>query len=293
MNRTLGPRNVGDILRETFTIYKNNFLKFAGIVAIVYVPIIVLTLIVFLAVMIPAFSNLDSMENSSHIFYNMIPAELLLILVFFIALTLMQGALIYATAEQYFLQPITIGRAFRFVWQRIWNMMGAVLLVGLAVTAIWLPVIGIPLAIYYAKIMTVDYWQLIALGVSLAVICIPAAIYLSIIWAFSLQAALFEGYGPMAALSRSLALVKGSWWRVLGILAVLWLILMGINFVSSIIPFIGGIIAIFISSPVAATGATLVYFDLRVRKEGYNLDALAYELGLTSAPVADGSTPPV
>jgi len=293
MERTLGPRNFDNIIRETFLIYKNNFLKFAGIVAIAYLPIIMLAVIFIAAMMIPFLYNPDAIKGPSQMLYTLIPAELLLLLVAFIAITLMQGALVYATAEQYFLQPVSIGRALRFAWQRIWNMLGAVLLAGLAVTGIWLLIIGIPLTIYLAKIVTGDYWQLIAIGVALAVICIPAAVYLGIFWAFTLQTALLESCRPTAALSRSWALVKGSWWRVLGISLLLGLIQFGINLVSGIIPFIGGIIAIFISMPIATTGLTLLYFDLRVRKQAYSLDALANELGLASAPVDTGSCPPV
>jgi len=294
MYRGLAPSDFVGIIGDAFTIYKNNYLKFFGIVAALYFPLIVLIIGVILVVMLPT-SPLALNPDSSELYlvYAMIPAGSITLFVALIAATLAQGALVHATAEQYFLRPVGIGRAFRFAWHRIWNMMGALILPGLAILGIWLLIFGIPLAIYFSKIIPAADWQLILLGVFIAIPGLPAAIYLGIIWAFSLQAALFEGCGPTAALSRSAALVKGSWWRVLGIFLLLQLILMGINFVARIIPFVGGLISMFVSLPIGAIGLTLIYFDQRVRKEGYNLDNLSYELGLTAAPTDAVATPQV
>ena len=49
-----------------------------------------------------------------------------------------------------------------------------------------------------------------------------------------------------------------------------------------IVPMVGAFIANIISLPIYTIGHTLLYFDLRVRKQGYSLDALANELGLRS-----------
>jgi len=48
---------------------------------------------------------------------------------------------------------------------------------------------------------------------------------------------------------------------------------------------IGGAIGGIISLPIFVIGITLLYFDLRVRKQGYSLDALADELGLRRTSV--------
>ena len=116
----------------------------------------------------------------------------------------------------------------------------------------------------------------------LGAICLLPVIYFENYWAFALQAALLEGLGPIDALSRSSALVRGNWWRVLGILIVLFLILLIIRNASFYLavkaPVIAAIIVSILAVHILAIGMTLLYYDLRVRKEGYNLDSLATEL---------------
>jgi hypothetical protein len=287
MNRTLGPRDVGGILKETFTIYKNNFWKLAAIVSIVTVPSAVIGLIFNL--LFPIYGNETTQALSKAIF--LIPVNLIAL----VAIFLMYGAVIHGVSQQYFNQPISIGRAYSFAWRRLGTILGASFLVILAVIGLWITFIGIPVAIYFG-----------------------------ITWVFILQVALLEGCGPRAALSNSSALVSQNWWRVLGIILLFYVIAMAIMmtlYAPAMIGYmtwslpgimtgtmtgaisqppawilititIGALIGNIIATPIFATGQTLLYFDLRVRKEGYSLDALANELGLTSAPTDTGASLP-
>ncbi len=128
-------------------------------------------------------------------------------------------------------------------------------------------------------------------GMFFTIIGIPFAIYFMIRWLFYLPAALLEGVGPRAALSRSSALVKGNWWRVLGVLIVIDIIVsviaLPLSFILNTIVLqnyligliVGGIVGALLM-PILSTGFTLLYFDLRVRKEQYSLDKLAHELNI-------------
>ena len=129
---------------------------------------------------------------------------------------------------------------------------------------------------------------------------LAAAIYFLITWAFIVQTVALEGCGVRKSLSRSSFLVKRNWWRVLGILFVLWLLGAILSFIASgivslivasiveaaggselvvdqVASFVGGLVAI-IFTPIVPVGTTLLYFDLRIRKEGYNLQVMAQEL---------------
>lgn len=64
----------------------------------------------------------------------------------------------------------------------------------------------------------------------------------------------------------------------MGIMFVVGIIVWVISFVLGFIPIVGDIIGSILPTPVAIVGATLLYYDLRVRKEGYSLEALAEEL---------------
>jgi hypothetical protein len=316
LERTLAPRNVGDILRETFTIYSKNFLRLAAIVVMVQIPIAILYVA---AEFIPGFGEdwggiLSSSIPSSSIPINIL-VGILLGLIALIAGIVMQGAMIHAISEQYFNRPVNIGRAFGFSWRRTGIMLGAQLLVLLAIASVFLIIVGVPTAIHFAAHGGVGLGASLAILVMMLIIGSPAAIYLGINWVFVLQTALLEGCGTRAALSHSSELVKGSWWRVLGILLLLILIVVAIIYApvaigagiglmaSAYLPvtikamiWIGAIIwyvvVALITAPIITIGETLLYFDLRVRKEGYNLDFLANELGLASTPVDAGSSPP-
>ena len=89
----------------------------------------------------------------------------------------------------------------------------------------------------------------------------------------------FRIYGRRGALSRSSALVKGNWWRVLGIVLVLGIMAGIISGILGIIRIVGSAIGAILSMPITIVGATLLYYDLRLKKEGYNLGVMAGEIG--------------
>jgi len=256
MTSILGPRNFGDILGETFRIYGRNFLKLLAIVAIVEVILVVVGI----------FAGIFSLQQpitGGDIESLIISVGIFLVAVI-VAYPLMAGAVIHAVSEQYLRQTISIGQAYRFAWRRFGAMLGAWILAFLAVAGIIAICISVVIFSWVG-------WICIVVGS-------VAAIYLMVGWIFLCQAALLEGLGPIAALSRSWALVKGNWWRVFGIVLVLVLIAVAIGAILGLIPVVGETIGNILVAPITMTSGTLLYYDLRVRKEGYSLEALAEEL---------------
>ena len=249
MTNILRPRNLRGILGETFKIYARNFLRLSAIVAIVEVSVVLLQGIM------------------SHV---KIESPVLFILSSIVAAPLMGGALIHAVSEQYFRQTIGIGRAYRFAWRRSGALLGATILTFLAIAAILIIAIGI------AKVISSEAGSTISFIFAAPGFC--AALYLSISWVFIYEAALLEGLGPIAALSRSSALVKGNWWRVWGIMLVLGIITSAITAIFGKLPEAGTAIGSILSTPILVIGNVLLYYDLRVRKEGYSLESLAGEI---------------
>jgi len=267
MTSILGPRNFGDIIGETFRIYGRNFLKLLAIVAIVEVILVVLGTILDFSLWQPIYMYIMSGGNIEFLapfIGTFIVMGIILLVSYIVAYPLMTGALIHAVSEQYLRQAISIGQAYRFAWRRFGAMLGAWILAFLAVAAI------IAICISVVTFSWVG-WICIVVGS-------VAAIYLMVGWIFLCQAALLEGLGPIAALSRSWALVKGDWWRVFGIVLVLVLIAVAIGAILGLIPVVGETIGNILVAPIAMTSGTLLYYDLRVRKEGYSLEALAEEL---------------
>jgi membrane-anchored glycerophosphoryl diester phosphodiesterase (GDPDase) len=144
------------------------------------------------------------------------------------------------------------------------------------------------------------YWALVAQTLLFIVallpllLCLPVAIWLAIRWSVAVPALLAERIGPIQALGRSWRLTRGSWWRQFGILLLVYLLQATVSGTLGIlglpigfaIPFVpplvrGAIIVTVytlagaLSLPVFYLCIVLLYFDLRIRHEHFDLDQLA------------------
>jgi len=139
-------------------------------------------------------------------------------------------------------------------------------------------------------------------------LCIIPGIYLYVAFAVAVPVLLVEGAGPFRSLGRSRELVRGRWWATLGV-SVVSLVLVSIvsltisglvvgvafaaparNTVSGfILNTLSATLGSMIATPAAAAFITVLYIDLRVRKEGFDLLLLARRLGVELAP---GQEPP-
>ena len=101
----------------------------------------------------------------------------------------------------------------------------------------------------------------------------------------------------MRAISRSWELTKDNWWRVFGTLAVVFILLfvisialggvLGAVLLSSdsisevafaVLTTLIGLLIAAITYPLIASVVTVMYYDLRVRNEGFDLQTLSYRL---------------
>jgi hypothetical protein len=127
----------------------------------------------------------------------------------------------------------------------------------------------------FAPAVLVVLLYAVAVAVGFVLLIIPG-IWLSVRWYFGAQAVAAEGRRVGAAFTRSEQLVKGSWWRVLGILLLVGLIAgIPIAIVSAGVDQIGSgplyvtarVIVTTVQLSITAIAGTLLFFDLRVRKE--------------------------
>src|ERR1700753_527975 len=126
------------------------------------------------------------------------------------------------------------------------------------------------------------------LGLVIAfVLLIVPGIWLYAAWGVATPALLIERLNPFRALGRSRRLVKGCWWATAGVILVSALmvailtsivsgILTAIALTSNpslvfavIISLLSGVVAGLIVQPFQATVVTVLYYELRVRHEGY------------------------
>ena len=138
------------------------------------------------------------------------------------------------------------------------------------------------------------------IGIGFVLLIIPGiflAVSLAVIW----QALIIEGVGPMESIKRSWRLVSGERWRVFGAgLLVLVLAVIVIGIVSTVIALIlssvlgvsGGMngylvqqVATLLLTPLIAALGTVIYLDLRVRKESLSAGELATALSEQGLPL--------
>ncbi len=149
---------------------------------------------------------------------------------------------------------------------------------------------------------------LFGLGVFAGLIALVVpGIFLGVAWAVAFPVLFVEDARGTEALGRSLRLVRGRWWPTFGVLAVGFVLagVVGLIFTFAfsalifvndsvlfavLVTTVGGVISTALTTPFQAALVSLVYFDLRVRKEGLDLELLADRLG-GGAPVTAGAAP--
>ena len=115
---------------------------------------------------------------------------------------------------------------------------------------------------------------------------------------FALPVALYEGKKYTSALIRSFQLVKVDWVRILGAMSLIVLIMLGITVLIStptlfmaspvaggvsmlalVIQYFLSLVANTVAVVISAVAGTLIYFDTRVRIEGFDEGQLSSEIG--------------
>lgn len=197
------------------------------------------------------------------------------------------GALYRAAVDGANGQPMTITSVLRETLARYWPLFGFAAL-GFLIVVVWVIAVAIGAVLLVLP--------------GLAVFCV--GVYLAVRWCVSLPAMMAEDIGPIRGLGRSWNLVKGMWWRTFGIIliAIIAYIIIDLallalfGVVTALIPAINtdtrsGLataattLVDALVAPLFPIILTLLYFDLRVRKEGLDLDQLAQQASSGPAPV--------
>jgi hypothetical protein len=222
------PMNLGDILNTTFNMYRENFPLFAGICAVIVIPQAILVSLFAIS------------HNALFV--------LLGLLVSLAVPFLLTGALAQAVSARYLGRPMTVAQAYQALG-----------------TGTILTLIG------------VSFLSAILVLIGLILVVIPG-IYVAVRFTVASQAAVLERQGVTDSLRRSWNLVEGNWWRVFGIVIVVT-ILVGVleTIAGRVVGAIAGdvlgtglstaVVGILIQ-PIQAIALTLLYYDLRIRKEG-------------------------
>ena len=285
------PMPLPELLDELFRLYRRHFSLIVGVALLVALPGLVWTLVTGVYRLNSAsYVNLVTTSPGAQPSFNsqqlssLLGTILLGVLGGIILLPFSVGAVYRAVTDVALGRPATIGSVLRETLARYWPLLG---LIGL----LFLFAIGW----FIAEI--IGFVLLILPGI--AVFC--ATVYLGVRWSLVVAAMMAEDIGPIRGLGRSWNLVSGSWWRTFGILLIVTImqliisyaliILFGLiaalvstgDFQAALVQ-IGGTLLGALVSPITTIAITLLYFDLRVRKEGLDLDQLAQQTSPGPAP---------
>lgn len=191
----------------------------------------------------------------------------------------------------------TIGEAWQEVRGRLLALIGAMLLVGLI---LYLPFLLIGGAVVALVVGGAPVAAPVVLGIVGFLGWIVWAVFLYVRLRFTAPVLVLERRPVMASIRRSWALSHGSFWRILGI-SLLTAIVVGfagyilqfpfqiLEFVrmfawpdsqgaamlSVALLFLGTIVAAAVTTPFSAGVTALLYVDMRIRQEGYDVQLLA------------------
>ena len=270
----LRPLTLGEILDRTFTLYRSRFVLFLGITGISQALILATQLSqMALEQYYPSSFGISSLPGAAFV--------LILAVVSIVAYLFSQGGTVLAVSEIYLGREITIAEALQRVRGNVGFLFGVVVLNGLAV-----------------------------IGATLLLV-IPG-IYVACRLLVNVPAALIEERGPSDSLSRSWDLTRGYAGRAF----VIFLLYVAIAFAANVLflfPFsigaatslknpsalwfwaaliqVGSRAAAILTQPILLIATAIFYYDLRVRKEAFDLQFMMNPSAPPSA--GPGSVPSI
>jgi len=249
----LRPLSTSELLDRTFHFYKNNFVVFFAIVAIPQLALLGLKLLYA--------QSVQGVSRGTIVFLN-IPLSLLTI----VCLGISHAATVHAVSNLHLGRPARIGDAFAAIGPRILRYM-------------W-----IAFALSYI------------IGFGFLLLIVPG-VYWTLKYALTMPSAVLESTGLSESMSRSSDLTEDDRGRVLGVYALFTLLTWTVSYLVQFalglrLPFmqvhgpvlfhatryvllvISGFITQSLVGPLLTIALTLLYYDERVRKEGFDLQLM-------------------
>ena len=283
------PMSFGEILDGSLTLYRRNFGVFVRLaIASLVVPAL---LIAYFAIFMPTRIMMSVMM--------MVPDPVLIAMVALIFVTLTVGTLmmnagtIRVISDSYLDRPTTFGQAINLAISKIWPLFVVGLAKGVLLSLLSI-VVSIALTVGGPMLVgsgTIGVVMLVALGLLGVWFCIWVAAGYGVTTPVVVLETL---RGSFEAFGRSWGLTRGSRGKVVGLFIVAVLLF---NIVPGfILQFIAGVVlrtspgagmALLFASfllpivlyPAISCVVTLMYYDLRVRREAFDLQMLSQQLG--------------
>jgi hypothetical protein len=283
----LRPLGIGEILDVGIKVYTRNALTLFKIVVFVVLPAQIVVNAVEVSALPsglsvsgggsfgPSFSPNGNATITRHQLGVFLTGWGVALLITFVAGQLAQAGCFRAVADAYLGEEVGWRSSLRYALRRLPALIGMSIVSGI------LTLIGFAL-------------------------CILPGVYLWAGFYVAVPVLLVEGSGPLRSLGRSRELVRGRWWGTFGVAVVGYLLvsvvsvalsglIVGLAFANPARNTVTGFVlntfattlGSMLTTPAAAAFATVLYIDLRVRKEGFDLLLLARRLGVEREPAQE------
>ena len=280
---------VGQIIDGAIKLYRRNFRALITIVAAPLVPLALLEAFLLRNAR-PTSPTFDpnTTPTFSSAFQSAFPGRTLAVLGVFVVLhylivtPLLVAAVSRASADAYLGRPPTAGDVLRAALRRAPWVLATILVITLCQT--------VPAVLLVLPAVVARNPALLVLGILAA---IPAVFFLYFRLILAPVTVMLEGRRAVAAAGRAWRLTRGAFWRTVGILVLAGLIaevagvILGLT--GTLLGSVAGSLRWVPMGVLAAVGSVLtapfitivqvlLYFDLRIRKEGFDLALLAQQL---------------
>jgi hypothetical protein len=254
MTTALRPLGLGELLDRSFFLYRKHFVLFVGIVALPHLIVLAVQLIGV------GFGSQSGGMFAARYWLWLMPTLVIQLIVSAAS----QGATVIAVSNVHLDREATISSAFAGIKGRILGLSGIMIVVG----------IGVVIGCFF--------------------LLIPG-VFLALVLALVIPAAVLEGTGLVDSIARSWELTKGTRLRIL-VIYILYLFLLYAFILLWEIPVIAGIgvfasrhhaglvplwtqivipicsfLSVSLATPLITIALSLVYYDQKIRREGFDL----------------------
>jgi hypothetical protein len=288
----LRPLSIGEVLDAGFRLLRHRFGTLMVCVLAAGLPLSILRTVI-IASTDPDYYDVNAVRLGDP------PAEVIVgqivaALVIFLGALIAIAACFRVISAAYLGEPGQAGQSLRFGARRVPAMVGASIVLG---------ILGFVVLFLFA--------MLAAAAQPLILLAIPVFAFLFVKWALVWPAIVAEKAGPLQSINRSWKLTDNNWWRSFAILLVLTLItavlyfalsfalfaaFSGVDSISAIalalIDTLFNVIVLAVVYPLSAAIITVLYYDTRVRNEGFDLQLLAESIGSDSSRLASSPERP-
>ena len=287
----LRPLDFGDILSRSFSLYITHFSMFAGLFLLfVFVPAALIQAGEYLFLPAPKASTSGRMiEDPAKAFIGVFIWLLEVVL----AMAIAGGGIYFLVSRVYMGAKTNIREAIRAIGGHFGQLLGTGLIVLVAVGALS-AIFVVPFVVGATDTNTRDAFKTVTVAIMLGMVVSPLLLWLFSRYGLVFCAVMLEDLGADEAFSRSAELTKGYAWRLIGLCTVMllcyWLLQIPAGVVSAAFAkssrqwqLVGALIGSAWTSlmlPLIVIPSVIYYFDLRCRKEGFDLAVLAATFGV-------------